>query len=193
VDDVLAARGRPLFIAATYGLLWGIVRTGRTRGITEGGFHPDTVLLTGGGLKGLQAPADFREQVRDFFGPEVGLLDAYGMSELNGPFARCTADRYHVPPTTILLPLDKAGETLLQTGTGCEVTARCAALDLAVHDRWGGVISGDRITVSTGACACGRRSPALRDVVRYTDLPEGDDKLSCAGGVDAYIRGEIRD
>lgn len=193
VQDVLAARDRPLLLAATYGLLWGIVRAGRARGLTDGAFHPDTVILTGGGLKGLSAPPDFRDQISAFLGPGVGMLDAYGMSEFNGPFARCAQGRYHLPPTTLLVPLDKTGESLLAPGPDGSVTVRCAALDLAVHDRWGGVISGDRITVEYHPCGCGRGSPALHDVVRYTDLPEGDDKLSCAASVDAYIRGEIRD
>jgi hypothetical protein len=29
------------------------------------------------------------------------------------------------------------------------------------------------------------------EVARYRDLPEGDDKLSCAGQVDTYIRGFV--
>ena len=39
----------------------------------------------------------------------------------------------------------------------------------------------------------GVRTPIIRDVVRYKDLPGGDDKLSCAGTIDAYVRGEIAD
>jgi len=38
-------------------------------------------------------------------------------------------------------------------------------------------------------CACGNASPSIRDdVYRYSDL-EGDDKIGCAGTVDAYVRG----
>jgi len=42
--------------------------------------------------------------------------------------------------------------------------------------------------VDFGPCACGVKSPSIRDnVVRYSDL-EGDDKISCSGTVDAYVR-----
>ena len=41
----------------------------------------------------------------------------------------------------------------------------------------------------SGPCACGSKGPSIRDnVVRYADL-EGDDKIGCAGTVDAYVRG----
>jgi hypothetical protein len=53
------------------------------------------------------------------------------------------------------------------------------------------VISGDRVTVDHRHCACGRRSPAIVEIARYSDLPEGDDKLSCAGTVDSYVRGSM--
>jgi hypothetical protein len=66
-----------------------------------------------------------------------------------------------------------------------------AALDLTVAGRWGGVISGDQVTFQFGECACGRRSPAVMAITRYSDLPEGDDKLSCAGTIDSYVRGSI--
>jgi hypothetical protein len=55
--------------------------------------------------------------------------------------------------------------------------------------RWGGVISGDHIEVDYSPCKCGNRSPSITDnVYRYADL-EGDDKIGCAGTVDAYVRG----
>jgi hypothetical protein len=34
----------------------------------------------------------------------------YGLQELNTFMPRCSADRYHVPPWLMLLPLDQAGE-----------------------------------------------------------------------------------
>jgi hypothetical protein len=51
------------------------------------------------------------------------------------------------------------------------------------------VISGDHIHVDFEPCACGNPSPSIRDdIYRYADL-EGDDKIGCAGTVDAYVRG----
>ena len=55
--------------------------------------------------------------------------------------------------------------------------------------RWGGVISGDKVQIDFSPCACGAKGPSIRDnVTRYADL-EGDDKIGCAGTVDAYVRG----
>ena len=39
----------------------------------------------------------------------------------------------------------------------------------------------------------GIRTPIVRSLVRYKDLPGGDDKATCAGTIDAYIRGMIAD
>jgi hypothetical protein len=190
VEDVLAHHEEPLFVAGTFGMLWRVVEAARARGIPDGSFSADTVLLTGGGLKGVQAPPDVRDRVRAFFGDAVGQFEAYGMSELVGPFARCSSGRFHVPPTTLVLLLDKAGENATELTSGV-VTGRFAAIDLLIDDRWGGLISGDRTTVCFEPCDCGRASPQVVDIVRYVDLPEGDDKLSCAATMDAYVRGEI--
>ena len=100
---------------------------------------------------------------------------------------RCRAGRYHVPPWLICLPLDEAGEALLPMEG--EVEGRAAFFDLALDGRWGGVISGDKISVEFRACACGHKGPSIRDdITRYADLPGGD-KISCAGTIDAYVRG----
>ena len=51
------------------------------------------------------------------------------------------------------------------------------------------MISGDRIQIDFSPCKCGAKSPSIRDdIARYADL-EGDDKIGCAGTVDAYVRG----
>jgi hypothetical protein len=190
VERILDRHAEPLFIGGTYGLIWMVIEAARARGLKDGAFHPDTVLFAGGGLKGVRAPEDFLDQIRAFFGPGVAQFEAYGMSELNAPFARCSAARYHAPPTTLFLVLDKAGEEPAGVSEGA-VEGRLGAVDLTVSGRWGGVISGDRVSVSFSGCSCGRRSPAITEIARYTDLPEGDDKLSCAGTVDAYVRGSM--
>ena len=67
-----------------------------------------------------------------------------------------------------------------------------AFFDLALSGRWGALITGDRGELTIGRCACGRRCATIADsVIRYIDLPEGDDKVSCAGTVDAYVQGLI--
>ncbi|MFT4027569.1 MAG: hypothetical protein QM676_12315, partial [Novosphingobium sp.] len=77
---------------------------------------------------------------------------------------------------------------LLPVGEG-KVEGRAAFFDLSMDGRWGGVISGDKIEIDYTPCACGARSPSISDTIaRYADL-SGDDKIGCAGTVDAYVRG----
>ena len=93
-----------------------------------------------------------------------------------------------VPPWVVCLPLNKNGDELLPVGEG-KVEGRAAFFDLSMDGRWGGVISGDHIEVDFSPCACGSHSPSITDnIVRYSDL-EGDDKIGCAGTVDADVRG----
>ena len=63
-------------------------------------------------------------------------------------------------------------------------------LRVSLDGRWGGVISGDRVDVSFARCGCGHHGPNIgQEIVRYADLTGGD-KISCAGTIDAYVRGE---
>jgi hypothetical protein len=102
---------------------------------------------------------------------------------------RCQkGSRYHVPPWVVPLILDKEGDSLLPIVED-EYEGRAAFFDLSLDGRWGGVISGDKISIDFSACACGAKGPTIRDnIVRYADL-EGDDKIGCAGTIDAYVRG----
>ena len=97
--------------------------------------------------------------------------------------------RYHLPPWLVALPLNKEGDALVDGFDNGPVEARAAFFDLSMDGRWGGVISGDRIEIDLSPCACGSASPSISDnIARYADL-EGDDKIGCAGTVDAYVRG----
>jgi phenylacetate-coenzyme A ligase PaaK-like adenylate-forming protein len=193
VDDILAHRSDPMILQGLWAQFWSIVETARERGVPDGDFHPEIAMFVGGGLKGVSLPDDYREQIQRFFGINEGnLIDVYGMQEMAAGFPRCRAGRYHRPPWAILLVLDKAGETLLNPSEG-EVDGRMAYFDLSIHGRWGGLISGDRIRVDFSPCPCGRPSPTVKEIVRYMDLPEGDDKLTCSATVESYVRGAIAD
>jgi len=86
------------------------------------------------------------------------------------------------------LILNKEGDALLPISNS-EYEGRAAFFDLSIDGRWGGVISGDKVSIDFSPCACGNKGPSIRDnIVRYADL-EGDDKIGCAGTVDAYVRG----
>jgi len=192
VDHLVEHRHEPIFMLALYQQMFQIMQELRARGI-EDAFHPDSAILTGGGRKADNTmPPDYREQVRAFLAP-VRLVELYGMSELTAHCPPCPQDAWHVPPTVALLVLDKTGEQLLNParGEGGVVEGRMAFVDVAVEGRWGGLITGDNITANFSACGCGRPGPTVTSIVRYSDLPEGDDKLTCAGSMDAYVRGVI--
>ncbi len=188
--DLIAHRDEPLVVVGLWPQQFELVQLARELGASDGGFHPDSVVMAAGGSKGVKLPSDYKTQVLSFYEGAV-RPQMYGMTELTSGYPRCEAGRYHEPPWCITLVLDQSGERLLNTDHG-RVQGRAAFLDLGVHGRWGGIVTGDRITVDFDRCECGRPGPTVSDdVARYTDLEGSDDKLSCAGTMEAYVRGAI--
>ncbi|MDE8651995.1 hypothetical protein [Novosphingobium album (ex Liu et al. 2023)] len=189
-DALIEARGDKLFILGMWAGLHRVAMIVRERGYGAKDFHPDNALYVGGGLKGAVLPPDYRQFISETFNlsPEREF-HMYGMQEINAALPRCQAGRYHVPPWVMLLLLDEPGETLVEPTPGIEQEGRAAFFDFSVRGRWGGVISGDKIMADYGPCACGAKSPSIRDnIVRYADQVGGD-KISCSGTIDAYVRG----
>jgi hypothetical protein len=187
---VVQARQGKLHVTGLWAGLYAVAKAVREMGYGAKDFHPENSIYVGGGLKRAKLPDDYREFVHETFNiqPQRSYQN-YSMQELHSGMPRCQAGgRYHVPPWVVPLILDKAGDNLLPI-TGGEYEGRAAFFDLSLDGRWGGVISGDKITIDFGSCACGSKGPSIRDnIVRYADL-EGDDKIGCAGTVDAYVRG----
>jgi len=196
LDRLLECRHEPVFINGMWPLIYLLVQSSRKRGIADGDFHPDTVITIGGGLKGAKLPPDFREQVQRFFGvPTRNYAMTYGMVEMTGtaPYSY-EAEGYALPPWIVPLVLDKAGEKLLNPADGKGVVeGRFAFIDLLVEGRWGGIITGDKVTVDFSPDRDDLRTAVVRDIARYQDLEEGEDKLSCAGTMEEYVRGAVED
>jgi len=192
VEALLRHRGEPIILFGPWAQVYALVAAARERGIPDGDFHPDTAMISGGGLKGVKLPPDYQEQVLRFFNLDPSRIEhPYGMQECSSHLPRCRAGRYHVPPWVVLLVLERSGERRAPLD-GDEVEGRMAFFDLALDGRWGGLVSGDRIRSSLSPCPCGRRGPTVfEDIVRYTDLPEGDDKLTCGGTIESYVKGVI--
>jgi hypothetical protein len=191
-DALIRHRGEPVMIVGLWLPHFLLMEEAHRRGMGDGALHPDSTIFIGGGLKGAKLPADFRERVERFHGLDPSRYHrAYGMVELSTQFLWCEAERYHCPPWVTLLILDKEGEQLLELDRNGDVEGRMAFFDSATEARWGGVISGDQVVVHNARCSCGRASPSISSIVRYSDLPGGDDKLSCAGTMSSYIRGGI--
>ena len=189
IDAVVEARDLPLLATGMFATLYQIAEGIRGTGHGGDDFNPNNAMMVAGGLKGAALPDNYREYVMETFNvAEERLYHAYSMREINATFPLCHAERYHVAPWVIMLPLDAAGENLLDPADG-EIEARAAFFDASIEGRWGGVISGDRVSVSFAKCACGHQGPTVgREITRYADLPGGD-KITCAGSIDAYVRG----
>jgi hypothetical protein len=191
VEDIIGKRDKRLYITGMWGSLYPFAVMVRERGYSAKDFHPENACYLGGGLKRAQLPDDYREFVYETFNLNPRFIfQMYSMQEINTSMPRCQkGQRYHLPPWLVALPLNKDGEELLPgTGKG-QHEGRAAFFDLSLDGRWGGVISGDHIHIDFEPCACGSTSPSIADnIVRYADL-EGDDKIGCAGTVDAYVRG----
>lgn len=192
-DLVIAHRGEPILLGALWAQHMMIIDKARARGVEDGAFHPDSLIMAGGGIKGVALPADYKERVDAFYG-DVIRPGGYGMTEMAQRLPRCEARRYHVPPGLIPLLLDRPGETL-QNADGAYkgvIEGRFGFLDLLYEGRWGGLISGDKVEIDfSDRCACGRPGPTVLDTITRYATPGEDDHIGCAGTIDAYVRGAM--
>lgn len=187
-------RDKPVFIAGFWLPLFMLMEEARRQGMDDGMLHPGSFVFNGGGTKGAKLPPDYLEQVTRFLGLDRSrYFKIYGMSEMSQGFPGCKEGRYHCTPWNIPMILNKEGDKLLNPEEGV-VEGRMAFFDVAVQGRWGGIISGDKVEVDFSPCPCGRHSPSVKSIVRYSDLSGGDDdKLSCAGTMSSYVRGAIEE
>ncbi len=189
-DEIIANRDKKLMVSGLWSGLYAVAKVVREKGYAAKDFHPDNCIYVGGGLKRALLPPDYREFVHQTFNiPDNRDFQNYSMQELNSGMPKCQkGDRYHIPPWIVPVILNRDGDALAGEAKG-EVEGRAAFFDLSMDGRWGGVISGDKISIDYGHCACGQKGPSVRNTIaRYADL-EGDDKIGCAGTIDAYVRG----
>jgi len=146
-------------------------------------FDSSSVLLTGGGLKGFEAPENWKELMKDFYGVDR-LYVGYGMTECVSFNPICESGHYHFFPWNVPFVLSENGTLLPRKGVQ---TGRIAIFDLLPETYWGGLITGDKVTIHYETCSCGWNSPWIEDnVTRYSDVQDGEDKISCSGSQEAY-------
>jgi hypothetical protein len=190
-EALIAYRSEKLMIAGMWNSLYHVAKAVRALGYSAQDFDPDNCIYVGGGLKRAQLPEDYQHFVHQTFNiPADRQFQNYSMQELNSGMPKCrVGGRYHVPPWIVPFILNEIGDARLPHDDADEVEGRAAFFDLSLDGRWGGVISGDKISLSYAPCACGNAGPSVRDTItRYADIT-GDDKIGCAGTVDAYVRG----
>jgi hypothetical protein len=183
----------PVYMSGPWAVFWRILEIVHARGVPDGSFHPDSMINVAGGLKGLTLPDDYEDQM-DRFLAGTKRFKVYGMSELNNGLPMCEARNYHPFPWMIPWILDESGEHVLEPGADGRVRGRIAIFDASVHGHWGGIVSGDQGTMDfSPTCACGRPGPVFEDsIVRYSELSAGgDDKLTCGGTIESYIRAAV--
>ena len=83
IDNILAHRDEP---SSSWGsdaaALPGRGSSTREGNVAEGSFHPDTHVISGGGAKGFDIPADHVEQIMQFMGLTFdNFTQGYGMQE----------------------------------------------------------------------------------------------------------------
>lgn len=190
-DFIIANRDKKLMLAGMWSGLYAVAKVVRDKGFSAKDFHPDNCIYVGGGLKRAQLPPGYKEFVHETFAiPANRDFQNYSMQELNSGMPKCReGNRYHVPPWIVPMILDQEGDHLIEHDCSGEVEGRAAFFDLSLDGRWGGIITGDKIALSYAPCACGNAGPSIRDdIARFADI-QGDDKIGCAGTVDAYVRG----
>jgi hypothetical protein len=184
VDVAQKLSGKRVLIQCVQSVLISAAKAGLARGLTNV-FAPDSCALTGGGAKGIEMPANWQEILRTFTGIPRWCR-AFSMTELVGAMPFCDEGYYHIPPYYIPFLLDpKSGALLARSGT---VTGRFACLDLLSQTHWGGIVTGDRVTIEWDRqCGCGRKGAHIHsNIMRYSELAaeDGDEKISCAGTID---------
>src|SRR3546814_18890294 len=97
------------------------------------------------------------------------------MSEIVAGNSKCEVGNYHFLPVTVPYVLDvDSGRPLPRTG---RQTGRLAVMDLMPENYWGGLLTGDLVTIGgwSDPCDCGRHGPYLEpDIRRISDLKGGE-------------------
>jgi hypothetical protein len=179
--------GQDVFLFAVWPILFEWAEEGLRRGM-KGIFGKNSILTTGGGSKGKVLPPDYKQTIFEFLGFERHF-EFFGMSELMASAPRCPEGHFHFPPVIVPYALDPAsGRPLPRSG---RQTGRLALMDLLPDSYWGGLVSGDEVTLAgfDEPCACGRRGPYLESGIRrFSEAQGGDDKINCAGAPEAHDR-----
>ena len=172
-------RGKRVFMIGTYNLMYDVAKAGLERGIRDV-FAKDSAILTGGGTKGFVLPDNYMDVIHEFLGVDR-IQQGYGFSEQSAFHWGCSEGRYHVQPWVIPFILDPdTSEPLPRTG---RQTGRAAVYDVLLKAHWGGVISGDEVTIDWDLqCPCGQTSVAFEhDIIRYSEKRGvDDDRITCA-------------
>jgi hypothetical protein len=182
-EKLISLEGEKVYLAGMTGALTELSRRGLERG-HRNMFGARCIVQCGGGGKGSKLPDDWEQIVLEFTGAKrIGQY--YGMTEVTMITSKCGAGHYHVPPWVVPYVLDP--ETGVQLPRQGEQTGRAAFFDLVPQTYWGGMATGDEVTVDWRPCACGRTSIHIHpNIRRFSEKTGADDKITCAAADDAH-------
>jgi len=177
-DMVTQLKGERVIAIGLSNMFYDVAKWGESQGVHDV-FGPGSVVMAGGGGKGVVLPPDWDQKVMKFFGVDR-LLNNYGMTEMTSLVVGCEHGHFHLPPWVCLFVLDPdTGQPMPRTGTQ---TGRASFFDMTNDGTWGGIVTGDKVTVNWDTpCACGRSTAYLEGrIQRFSELQGGDDKITCA-------------
>ncbi len=82
IDMLIDLRHEPMIIGGPWLQMWNVMLRARERGVQDGEFQPNTILVCGGGTKNAPIPPAYCEQILAFLYP-VRTNQGYGMSEMS--------------------------------------------------------------------------------------------------------------
>ncbi|MFW9928825.1 MAG: hypothetical protein ACFFD1_05505 [Candidatus Thorarchaeota archaeon] len=185
-------KGQQVFIFGPEPLLAKLALTFVPEGYTDM-FAPSSIVSIGGGLKGAKLPPNYRNIISQFCGiKKESIIDGYGMTEKN-PLPIPHKGRWIIPPWEIPILLDEdSGELIEMDSNGGKYTGQYAFFDPTALSYWGGIITGDRVTINwDGFPESEYVGPTIEIVGRISDLDGPDaDKLSCSASFEDYFNDE---
>ena len=154
---LVEARHEKLHISGLWAGLYNVAKAVREMGYSAKDFNPENSIYVGGGLKRAEAARRL---------PRVRLRDVQHPARAQLPElldAGAALGHAALPEGRPLSPAAVAGAAGPRQGraTSCcrsqdgEYEGRAAFFDLSLDGRWGGVISGDKISIDFEPCACG--------------------------------------
>ena len=168
-------KGKRVVMLGTWPMMYQMASEGLAAG-RENVFAPNSRILAGGGRKGTVLPDNWRDDVCRFTGVDK-LGGLYGMTEGLARHMECVHGNIHLCPWIVSFLLDP--DTSSQKERKGRVTGRFAFFDLIADSHWGGVVTGDKLTIEwSEPCACGQTSAYIvGDISRYADARGGKDVL----------------
>ena len=178
-------KGKRVLMLGTWPMMYQMALDGLAAG-KENVFSSNSRILAGGGRKGTVLPDNWRHDVERFTGvkPLGGL---YGMTEVLARHTQCEHGHIHFEPWVITILLDPETSKLLPREG--RQTGRYACFDLLANSHWGGLITGDKMTVEwSEPCACGAQSAYIVDgeIGRWADARGGSDDILPPGKTEAF-------